>query len=135
MGEEIVCCGVLQRKLNEGGMNHHAAIWISAILFSAIHVQFFGFVPRMLLGALFGYLYYWSGDLRVPIFAHFVNNGFMITMVYINQLGLTAFDLEDTEAPSLVSAILFAIITAAILYVAFRYYQTRRPNEPVENSF
>ena len=133
IGEEIVFRGILQRKLAAAGINAHVAIWIAAILFSAIHFQFFGFVPRMLLGALFGYLYYWSGDIRIPIIAHFINNGFLITAVYMNQMGVTEYDLEGGEAPSLVAAIIFTIITAILLMLLYRHFKSQRLYESVES--
>jgi uncharacterized protein len=50
VGEELLFRGVLQRKLAEAWSNVHLSIWVSAALFSAIHVQFYGFFPRLLLG-------------------------------------------------------------------------------------
>ena len=135
IGEELVFRGILQRKMIEGNFNPHVAIWLSAALFSAIHIQFFGFIPRLLLGALFGYLYYWSGDIRVAIAAHFVNNGFMITVVYLHQLGIINYDIENTESPTLVSVIIFAIITTVILVVLHRHFKSRPRNESVESNF
>jgi len=132
IGEEIVFRGILQRKLADAGLNPHLAIWIAAILFSAIHFQFFGFVPRMLLGALFGYLYYWSDDIRIPMIAHFVNNGFLVTAVYMNQIGVSEYDLEGDEAPSLVAAIIFTIITAILLMLLYRHFKSQRLYESVE---
>ena len=74
IGEELVFRGLFQNEFFRGSGNIHLSIWLAAIIFSAIHLQFYGFVPRLLLGALFGYLYYWSGSLLIPMFAHFVNN-------------------------------------------------------------
>ena len=65
----------------------HEAIWITAILFSAIHIQFYGFVPRMLLGALLGYLLCYSGSLYVPMLAHFTNNAVAVICFYIAGKG------------------------------------------------
>lgn len=75
MAEELTFRGMLQKLIP----NKHAAVWIVAILFSAIHFQFFGFVPRMLLGAMFGYMLVWTGSLWIPITMHFVNN--VVTVV------------------------------------------------------
>ena len=74
IGEEFLFRGLLQPQLQNLFGNPHAGIWMAALLFSFFHLQFYGFVPRLLLGALFGYLYVFSGKLWVPIFAHFVNN-------------------------------------------------------------
>ncbi len=135
IGEELVFRGLVQRKLIEGRLNPHLSIWLAAIIFSAIHIQFFGFIPRMLLGVLFGYLYYWSGDLRVPILAHFMNNGLTISIVYAHQMGWIDFDIENSESPTLVSVILFSIITGIVLVVLYRYFNLRKIDEPVEGSF
>ncbi|HSI89730.1 MAG TPA: CPBP family intramembrane glutamic endopeptidase, partial [Adhaeribacter sp.] len=98
IGEELVFRGIMQRNLLDWCGNRHAAIWITAIIFGAIHVQFFGFFPRVLLGAVFGYLYLWSGNLWVPITAHFMNNGFAVVALYLQQQKLIETNLETTEA-------------------------------------
>ena len=61
------------------------AIWITAIVFSAVHMQFYGFVPRMLLGAMFGYVFVWAGSLWIPILMHFVNNGLAVLAFYLTS--------------------------------------------------
>ncbi len=70
----------------------HTAIWITAIIFSAIHMQFYGFIPRMLMGAMFGYVFVWTGSLWVPIVMHFTNNALAVIVYYIvaNSQELTA---------------------------------------------
>jgi membrane protease YdiL (CAAX protease family) len=98
VGEEFAFRGWLQPAIQKITGNPHVAIWISAFLFSALHMQFFGFVPRMLLGGLFGYLMVWSNNLWVPIAAHFVNNGLSVLMIYLHQQGLVDMDVESTEA-------------------------------------
>jgi membrane protease YdiL (CAAX protease family) len=98
IGEELVFRGIIQRNLGRWFCNHHAAIWVTAFIFAAIHVQFFGFFPRMLLGALFGYLYFWSKNLWVPIAAHFMNNGFTVFMLYLQQNQVIKADIENTDA-------------------------------------
>lgn len=115
VGEELVFRGLLQPQLQRATGNAHIAIWISAVLFSAIHMQFFGFVPRVLLGALFGYLYLWSGNLLIPMFAHFFNNGFSVLMLYLKQLSIIDIDIDTTEAAPWPAVIGFAIITFALV--------------------
>jgi len=116
VGEELVFRGLLQPALHRATKNIHVAIWVSAILFSALHMQFFGFVPRVLLGALFGYLYYWSGNLAVPMFAHFVNNAFSVIAMYAVQKGVTDVDVESTEGYSWPVVITFTLCAALLLY-------------------
>lgn len=80
--EELFFRGTILRML-EDKIGIHASVWISAIIFSAIHLQFFGFVPRMLLGALLGYVYVWSRSLWLPILMHFLNNASMVILVFV----------------------------------------------------
>lgn len=123
IGEEVLFRGVLQRKLIEHWISPHLAIWVAAALFSAIHMQFYGFLPRLLLGALFGYLYYWSGSLLIAIFAHFVNNGVMVLMLYLYQLKVVDYNIEDDTAVPWSAALASLVITAGLLY---SFWQQRR---------
>ncbi len=114
--EEFLFRGIIQTEFYRGTKNIHVSIWVAAILFSAIHGQFFGFVPRVLLGALFGYLYYWSGNLIVPMFAHFVNNGFSILMIYLYQLKIVDTNIDTPEAAPWPAIIAFACLTGVLLF-------------------
>lgn len=117
IGEELLFRGVLQNKLKQLLGNAHIAIWLAAIIFSAFHLQFYGFVPRMLLGALFGYLYQWSGNLIYAMVAHFVNNGFTIMMMYLYQQNHIEMDIDKQEVPS--DAALLSLILTALLVLVF----------------
>ena len=79
MAEELSFRGTLQQVLG----NKHVAIWVTAILFSAIHMQFYGFIPRMLIGAMLGYMFIWTGSLWIPILMHFTNNGLAVLTYYL----------------------------------------------------
>jgi len=90
LAEELSFRGTLQQVINGerlavSGERSHIAIWVTAIIFSAIHMQFYGFVPRMLMGAMFGYMFVWSGSLWIPIVMHFTNNGLAVLTYYIEQ--------------------------------------------------
>lgn len=83
IGEELLLRGVMQRRIFRIWFgNPHAGIWTAAILFSAMHFEFAGFAPRMLLGALLGYAYYWSRSLWVPIILHLLFNGLQVVVAY-----------------------------------------------------
>ena len=84
--EELLFRGVLQNWLAQLISNKHIVIWLTAVIFSAIHIQFYGFVPRMLLGAMLGYLFVWTKSLWVNIFAHFLNNALSVVSVYVCYL-------------------------------------------------
>ncbi len=129
VGEELLFRGLLQNLFIKIGRNHHLAIWISALLFGALHFQFFGVVPRILLGALFGYLYWWSGNLLIPIFAHFINNGLSLLFLYIYQMGITDIDVDSTEAFPLSYIISFFILGTISIYYFKTYYLKEYKNE------
>ncbi|MCL2132377.1 MAG: CPBP family intramembrane metalloprotease [Lentimicrobiaceae bacterium] len=92
--EELFFRGVLLSWLKNSFRNKHLAVWLSAIVFSAIHVQFFGFFPRLLLGAYLGYLFVWTGSLWASITAHFLNNAVAVVAAYLFNIGYTATDYE-----------------------------------------
>ena len=86
LSEELSFRGTLQQLIansQELRAKSHMAIWITAIIFSAIHMQFYGFIPRMLMGAMFGYVFVWTGSLWVPIVMHFTNNALAVVVYYI----------------------------------------------------
>ena len=95
LGEELLFRGVLQKVLFSKTNQAHLSIWITAIIFSAIHMQFFGFLPRMILGALFGYVYYWSKNLWIPILMHTVFNSTTIIAAYLAQKGIIEISFEE----------------------------------------
>jgi uncharacterized protein len=98
LGEELLFRGVIQKIFLQWFKNQHTAVWISAILFSALHFQFYGFVPRVLLGALFGYFLIWSGNLWLPIIAHFVNNAAAVIAFYLYDNKLTGVNPDEIGA-------------------------------------
>jgi len=128
VGEELIFRGIIQNKLHIYFKNIHLAIWISAILFSGFHVQFYGFVPRLLLGGLFGYIYYWSRNLWYPIIGHFINNGFTLIMIYLYQIDKTKINIEQEDAYPTTVILVFAMITTYML-ISFRRKVIQRPKE------
>lgn len=84
-GEELLFRGSLQRIIGLSA-SHHVAIWIAAFIFSAMHFQFFGFLPRVLLGAWFGYLLYWTRSIWVPVIVHAINNSLVVFSSWQNAL-------------------------------------------------
>jgi membrane protease YdiL (CAAX protease family) len=122
LSEEIFFRGFIQRLFIENKLNHHLAIWFTAILFSAIHLQFFGFVPRVLLGAVLGYLYFYSGNLWLSIIAHTVNNGFAVVMAYITgSIDADPFADKGTETINLVLVLSSIVIIFTQLFLLKRW--------------
>jgi uncharacterized protein len=123
IGEELLFRGGMQNLLFKISKNIHISIWIAAFVFSAIHVQFYGFIPRVLLGAVFGYLYVWSGNLLYPIIGHFVNNGLTLVMFYLNQMKTIDFDIEDTSSIDIGYQAAGLVFTILLLVVFKKYFQ------------
>ena len=131
IGEEFLFRGLLQNMFAKGFGNHHVAIWLTALLFGAFHFQFYGVFPRMLLGVLFGYLYYWSGHLSLAMIGHFINNGFTLVTLYLYSVGVIEYDIAaNPELPPTALLLLFALICGALLIV-FRLYFKEDPQ--IEN--
>ena len=93
LGEELFFRGTIQKIFTER-RSAVWGIWIAAFVFSAIHLQFYGFIPRMLLGAFFGYLLFWSESLWLPIIAHFVNNAVAVIFYYLKYNGVKVPDVD-----------------------------------------
>lgn len=117
VGEEFLFRGCLQGILTRWFKNPHTAIWITAIIFSAIHLQFYGFLPRMLLGALFGYLLFWGKSIWLPVLAHFINNATAtIAAFYLKRQGKSLDELDfSQQVPNYLYFMSF-VLTVVLLY-------------------
>jgi membrane protease YdiL (CAAX protease family) len=124
IGEEMFFRGMLQPKMKQYTNSAHWGIWLTAIIFSAIHVQFYGFLPRVFLGALFGYLYLYSGSLLYPILAHIFNNALTVIVIYMSNQGMVDFDIESSDSVSYPAAMLGLLV----LMVGFFYF--KKINQP-----
>ncbi|PPK84380.1 hypothetical protein CLV84_4150 [Neolewinella xylanilytica] len=115
--EELMFRGLLQGRLLRSMMSGTAAIWVAAIIFSAIHLEFAGFFPRLLLGVLLGYSYRWTGSLWVPVILHLLFNGLQVITTY--QAGTFVPDTEmDTPFATLALAGILSLVV--VLYLGMR---------------
>lgn len=97
IGEEFFFRGILQQIIREWSGKIHFSILVTAFLFSAIHMQFTGFLPRFVLGILLGYLFYWTKNLWVPIISHFINNAVIVILSYKSIQEITSFDVLNHD--------------------------------------
>ena len=128
VAEELTFRGVLQKLLQGTKVAEaqsckvpHVAIWCSAILFSAIHLQFYGFLPRMLMGALFGYALAWTGSLLAPILMHFTNNAAAVVLYFISLRA--GWDMKQIDAIGTNNTLWLGVVSMVITIVgiyAFR---------------
>ncbi len=130
LGEELIFRGCLQRIFTRWFSSHHAGIWIAAIIFSAIHVQFYGFIPRMLLGALFGYLLVWSNTIWVPVLGHLLNNGITVVAAFVyQQRGQSIDELTSPSDGSVPLYIGSTVVLAGLLYLFYQSAHKLKRNE------
>ncbi|MFW5706742.1 MAG: CPBP family intramembrane glutamic endopeptidase [Bacteroidota bacterium] len=130
IGEELMFRGVLMRIFIRWVKSPHLAVWITATLFSLIHLQFFGFLPRLILGILFGYLVIWTGSLWPAIIAHFVNNAAAVVFFYFfhQHLGEGALQSMSEGSAGAGLAVGSLMITLLIMY----YFYRNRTAPPAE---
>ncbi len=125
VSEELLFRGCLVRLLLASRVNRHAAVWGVAILFSLMHMQFYGFVPRMLLGAFFGYLLIWSGTVWLPVIIHVLNNSIYVFMAWMQVRQGKEIESETlTWSPILcVVSLVLTVLALVLLYRACRQSQ------------
>ncbi|HTD41937.1 MAG TPA: CPBP family intramembrane glutamic endopeptidase [Mucilaginibacter sp.] len=123
--EEVLFRGCLQTIFVRWTKNKHVAVWVVAILFSAFHMEFFGFLPRMLLGVLFGYFTAWSGSVWPSVWGHFVNNGTIVVITYLAQQKLVNIDVDDQHMFSNGIYTASLIVTVVLLYF-YHYIAVKR---------
>jgi len=114
ISEELLFRGLFQKEFISVFRNDHLAILFTAILFSAFHLQFEGFLPRVGLGLILGYAYYYSKSFFIPVLMHFTNNAIMLLAVYLRQDNLA---LESEISYSLFSCILVIVSGFFVVYL------------------
>ena len=117
IAEELIFRGIIQKLLFEQSKNIHLAIWLTALVFSLFHLQFFAIIPRIVLGAALGYSFYWSRSIWVPIFFHFINNASIVLASYLYQKKLITTD--PNEITFFPNSVLFVAFICSIAMVYF----------------
>ncbi len=131
IGEEFFFRGSLQQTIGRWIKNDHAAIWITAIIFSAIHMQFYGFLPRMLLGVLLGYVFVWGRSIWLAVALHFCNNAFSVIGAYI--LLQKGRSLDEMDAITGGNYLLYAISFFLSLMILTYFYRAWKAEESPRN--
>jgi uncharacterized protein len=137
IGEELLFRGVFQKIFYTLFKSGHLAVWITAILFSALHLQFFGFLPRFILGLIFGYLYFWSGTLWLPVVSHFVNNAVSVIAAYIQGWDRVN-EIPEMPLWKQISGLVLPVLICLLILLHFRnkrlMNETNMLNESEERS-
>ena len=129
IGEELLFRGLLQPLFHQLVRNIHIAVGLSAFVFSVIHGQIHGLLPRFFLGLLFGYLYHWTQDLCFPMVAHFVNNACTLLLYFVAQQRGTTHYLENIKAPSWPILTLCAFLASFLGWLLYLRTKVARGNE------
>ena len=135
IGEELLFRGVIQRILISWTKNSHIGIIIAALIFSAFHLQFYGFLPRLVLGVIFGYLLFWSRTMWLPILAHFINNGIAVTVYYIYSKEVVEQDVDalGTGKGAVLLIFISALFMGLIMWYIYRNEQSKvKTNQEVD---
>jgi membrane protease YdiL (CAAX protease family) len=127
--EEFMFRGCIQTIFTRWTKNVHAAVWISAILFSAFHMEFFGFLPRMLLGVLFGYFVAWSGSIWTSVWAHFINNATAVIVTYLYRQKTITTNPDNQHIFNYATYLFSLIIILFLLYI-YRAIATGKKQMP-----
>ncbi len=125
IGEELLFRGIIQQKLEKSFGNAILALWITALLFSAFHLQFQGFIPRMILGAVLGYLLVWTRNLWIPIIAHFIFNAAQVMAQYFYKGEIEANSLSEVEGIPWASGLISTFALLAVGYMIYNYNKNK----------
>jgi membrane protease YdiL (CAAX protease family) len=122
IGEELIFRGIFQKLLIKWTRNVHWGIILSAFLFSAMHMQFYGLLPRWVLGIMFGYLLVWSGSVWLPIFAHLVHNTLAVITSLLIYKGYFPDEIADygSSRGDIPVTIVMTIISALLLWIGIK---------------
>ena len=124
VGEELLLRGVLQPLFIKITKNAHVGIWIAAFIFSFIHFQFYGFFARLFMGAILGYLFYYTNNLWIPIIVHFFNNSAAVTYVFITNIPLDSTNLSEMAIEE--NGGLYAIISLSLVILGLYVLQSMK---------
>ncbi|MFO7756188.1 MAG: type II CAAX endopeptidase family protein [Bacteroidales bacterium] len=116
VGEEFLYRGVLQKIFLAWFRSGHLAVLLTAFIFSATHLQFYGFLPRFVLGLAFGYMYLWSGSIWLPVLAHLVNNAIPVFLSYLLGWENINSAVDEFSAQDGLFVIVPTLIAALVLY-------------------
>lgn len=128
LGEELLFRSIIQTSLIKVCKNAHIGIIIASAIFSIIHMEFYGLLPRFVLGMLLGYMYYYSRSIWIPIAMHFANNGTIVFLYYLNNIGTTNIDVESFGKTNIFVLILSIIAMIALFWFTIKLNKKEKLN-------
>jgi membrane protease YdiL (CAAX protease family) len=134
IGEEFLFRGVLLRLFREWTKSPHFAVLISAFLFSALHLQFYGFLPRFVLGIVLGYLFVWSRSIWVPVIVHLFNNGIAVVGAWYYARNNIDQDIESIGQVDQPTIIFLSFFMVTVMMLIIRFYEHKKRGNIVDAS-
>lgn len=126
LGEELLFRSIIQTSLIKICKNAHIGILIASAIFSFIHFEFYGFFPRLILGMLLGYMFYFSGSIWIPMLMHFLNNGTVVFIYFLNNKGITNIDVDTFGQTSIPVLIVSIIVMIVLFLLSIKYSDKER---------
>lgn len=127
--EEVFFRAGIQNLLQRWFGNSHAAIWVTALIFSLGHGEVFSFMPRFVLGAMLGYLYVYGGSILINATAHFVNNALVVLLYWLAARGVLGIDPSEPLHCNALLTVCCTLAAAGVVWVSFFAEKTK--NKPV----
>ena len=136
ISEELFFRGAMQQFIQEKFKNGHMSVWLTALIFSIVHFQFYGFLPRLFLGAILGYLFLYTKNLWVPILLHFLNNATVIIVNFFWNDTEWYNRVEDiTISPGFAFLALISLLVTIILFVVYNKRATKNLNYDTDSRY
>ena len=126
LGEELLFRSIIQTSLIKICKNAHIGILIASVIFSFIHFEFYGFFPRLILGMLLGYMFYFSGSIWIPMLMHFLNNGTVVLIYFLNNKGIQNIDVDTFGQTSIPVLIISIVVMIALFLFSIKYSNKER---------
>lgn len=126
LGEELLFRSLLQTSLIKICKNAHVGIVLTSAIFSFIHFEFYGFIPRLVLGLMLGYMFYFSRSIWVPMLMHFLNNGTVVLIYFLNNKGITNIDVDTFGQTNILVLIASIIIMIVLFLLSIKYSDKER---------
>jgi membrane protease YdiL (CAAX protease family) len=130
VSEELIFRGVFQKLLQRISGSGNIAVWITAVFFSAIHFQFFGFLPRLILGLIFGYLFLWSGSLWLPILAHLINNAVPVAGAFVKGWDV----INKPSSYDTGRQLIYAVVPILVGLLIMHWFRNRTQDSKMDGS-
>lgn len=128
ISEELLFRSVIQKALLKLIRNPHVAIIVTAVLFSAFHMEFYGFFPRVVLGLMLGYMFWMSGSIWSSILMHFVNNATIVMLYFMNKREIINIDIDNFGNTSSVLLILLSLIATVAIFIICNRFRLKNDN-------